>query len=142
MQGANGITQTFLTSPSIRVFIGSETAANENTLASTRIHENVHYKQGFTAIGEASAGHDFFFDWADISQFDSITPALLSSLDFASLSENNKASIQTWVGCEIDAYVVQIDADNNGIICLPSDKRQKAENSLETYQSILFNLLL
>jgi|GEM_PF-2219729 len=141
MQGANGITQTFLTSPFIRVFIGPEPIGNENTLASTRIHENVHYKQGFTAIGEASAGHDFFFSWAGISEFDDITPSLISSLDFTSLSEINKASIQVWVGYEIDAYVVQIDADNIGITCLPNDKRQKAEDSIETYQSILFELL-
>jgi hypothetical protein len=118
------------------VFIGPDTAANENTLASTRIHENVHYKQGFTAIGEASAGHDFFFDWADINQFDDVDMALLDNLVFTSLSESQKLSIQSWIGSEIEAYIIQLTADNNGQTCLPTSSRNLTEDVFNRYLMI------
>jgi len=136
MTGANGITESFLTPPFIRVFIGSDTAANENTLASTRIHENVHYKQGFTAIGEASAGHDFFFDWADTDSFEEITPLLLSDLAFDELTQQEKLRVLDWVNAEVEAYSAQLQADLNDVTCLPISSLNQTRDSFNTYLEI------
>lgn len=59
--------------------------------------------------------------------------ALLDNLNFASLSESQKTSIQAWTGAENSDYIIQLQADDDGKTCLPISNREQTNDAFERY---------
>lgn len=99
---------------------------NENLLASTWIHENVHLNQGRAVIRKIAAGASTY------------NQHLTNGSDLSTISQADKDSITDWILGESDAYFAEQDSFSE--TCLNADGRNEVQAQLDEF-SLIYHMM-
>ncbi len=125
LKGAYGVVRThpFLPIPAVLyIELGEAAYQNENQLASTWIHENVHLDQGRETIRKIAAGRKLY------ERHDA------AGTDLSTIPQADKDSIHNWIVGESEAYFAEQSAYEE--TCLNAEGRKGVEKQLKQFSNI------